>query len=544
MKRLLFVFIAVLSLTACEFVADEDEPSSSNSSSSASALVTPSESKSFNLSSSNQIFEIDAATSEVTINSNQDLGGKSVFYAVVNTGANEVSKEYARYISSGNDSSRSAVANQAYDAHIEDGDDCDNPACFHEHFEPKFDKNSSRSATSYGVGYGEIQQLSLEAGKTSSKFFVRLENGYSLEKATLYAFNDVCNVWILDADAFIATESQKKEISEKYAEKFSEIYPMVRNVFGEESDSIYTSTSGEKSSMNQVSATGTKVNIIVCDIMGDSENGGTIGLFSSMDYYKNGLAFSNVTVNRSNEGKFFYIDSYFALTSFDYTLSTLAHEFQHMINFGVKAMKGLSCDSNLNEMLSMLCEDMMQEYLGIGDEFSPKNRIRTFLKKYYSTGIRDYDDSLVSYANAYIFGAWLTRQYGGAALVKEMMKNGKSNNECIAKAVSTLAGKEMSFDEIFGQFVKAVFNVEDSAFVTDAAENLSYGSYSYPMKAFDAFDCPALFDNLAVSALPDSYGVMLKKFGDVASGETSVKLNFASVSGMTNSKVLVYVYVR
>ena len=538
MKRLLFVFMAVLSLTACEFVADETESQPDLS----GKIVTPDKVQvtSYSSSSYGQIFSIDPETSKITINSSENLGGKSVYYAVVNADSKKIDRELARYISEETSGARTAAVNNTYEPVIDEDDEGFAP--IHDFFAPEFEEETSRSAILDSAS--EAKKLVLETGKTTSKFFVRTNSGYSKEKATLYAYNEICNIWILDADAFLATESQKKEIAEQYAEKFAEMYPVIRNVFGEESDSLYVSVSGRKGDMESLSATGTKVNIIVCDIGADGQDGNTIGLFSSMDYYKNGLKFSNTTVNRSNEGKFFYIDSFYASNCFDYTISTLAHEFQHMVNFGMKVMNGLSCDANLNEMLSMLCEDMMQAFLGIGDEFSPKNRIKTFIRRYYSTGIRNYDESLVAYANAYIFGAWLTRQFGGAALVKEMMTNKKSNNDCIAAAVSKMSGKTMSFNEVFGLFVKAVFNGDESVFMNDAEETLSYGSYTYPMKGFSTFDCPAIFENLAVSALPASYGVMFKKYGEIGSGKTSLDLSFASESGMTNSNVLVYVFIK
>lgn len=539
MKRLLFVFFAVLTLSACNFVADEEAESESQEK---NTVIIPSadEFSTFVPSVSGQIFKIDANTSKISISTDEDLSGKSVYYAVVNRGTSKIAKEYARYIGEKDSASRSA-AGATYEPEFDDEEEEDS-SHFHDYFFPEFAEDNSRAAVS--ESQANVENLSLEVGKTTKQIYVRLGKDYSREKATLYAFNDVCNIWILDGDAFLATEKQKSEISAVYAQKFAAIYPVIRNVFGKESDSIYVSTSGNKDSMEKISETGTKVNIVLYDIAGDAASGGTIGLFSSMDYYKNGLEFSNVTVNRSNEGKYFYIDSYFAVKQFDYSLSTLAHEFQHMINFSVKSMNGIPCDSNLNEMLSMLCEDMMQNYLGISDDYSPRNRIRTFIKKYYSTGIRNYDESLVAYANAYIFGAWLTREFGGAAFVQKMMSNGKSNNDCIASAVNAVTGKNQTFDEIFGEFVKAVFNPEDSSFVRDAEENLSFGSYSYPMKGFANFQCPVIFENLAVSALPASYGVVLKKYGEIANGEKSVKLNLESESGMTNTDVVVYVCIK
>ncbi|MFA6938566.1 MAG: hypothetical protein WCQ67_10065, partial [Treponema sp.] len=147
-----------------------------------------------------------------------------------------------------------------------------------------------------------------------------------------------------------------------------------------------------------------------------------------------------------------------------------------------------------NEMLSMLCEDMMQEKLGIEDDDSPKARLSTFNQYYYYSGVTEYrEDStsytLVSYSTAYAFGAWLCRQYGGAALVKEIMANDSVDEESIAAAVSEVAGTTVSFSEILASYVQALV-FQDTAlglptFNQDAAQTLTCSSYTYPMTAIN-----------------------------------------------------------
>ena len=147
-----------------------------------------------------------------------------------------------------------------------------------------------------------------------------------------------------------------------------------------------------------------------------------------------------------------------------------------------------------------------------------KNRIKKFLESYYKAGIREDDSTLQSYANAYAFGAWLIRNYGGSDLVKEMMANGKANNDCIASAVNTINGSSYSFNDLIQEFVKACFN-----------QNF------YP---------PRIFENNQITNIASSYGIFLKNYGKVAAGEKSVTLNFTSESGKTESGLLMYVYVK
>ncbi len=261
--------------------------------------------------------------------------------------------------------------------------------------------------------------------------------------------------------------------------------------------------------------------------------------------------------------------------------------YKHMINFGVKAMNGLSIDTNFNEMLSMLCEDMMQDYLALDDEDSPKQRFINFMINYFISGIREYSNlnSVVStsYANAYAFGAWLCRQYGGAALVKEMMSNGKANNDCIVSAVNSLNGTSFSFDQLFGQFIKACLGDETYTFNQNAAQTLTYSGYRYPMTAINLWDTspssiyksfeingetktlqeyletkyesiisavyeyygPVYFYYTALpNALPKNYGMFMKHRGRLYDDTDSLSLSFTSNSGATKTGMKTYVYIK
>lgn len=356
----------------------------------------------------------------------------------------------------------------------------------------------------------------------------------------------------MDEDKFLSEDSQKSKVAKKYAERFETLYPLVRTVFGEESDRIYASTSGATLPLSSASDTGTKVNIVVYDLFNDGARGKTIGFFSSVDYYLNGLTFTNMTIENSNEGKYFYIDSRFALKEFDLSLSTLAHEFQHMIHFGVKSMKGIKTDSNFNEMLSMLCEDMVQKHLELDDQDSPKERLRQFSTQYYKSGIRKFENTALSYANAYAFGAWLCRQYGGAELVQTMMKNSYAGNDCIVEAVNALNGTSFSFNELFSHFIMACLDDSDFTFNQDASQTVSYNAngitYDYPMEAVnlwgEEYKGPAIFKNNTVTELSQNYGMILKNYETLEAGTDSVTLNFASESGMTNTGLITYIYIK
>ncbi len=110
-----------------------------------------------------------------------------------------------------------------------------------------------------------------------------------------------------------------------------------------------------------------EITILLTDINNDnSSNGGVVGYFWAKDNY------TQSTVAGSNERVIFYIDSVmYANNDSDgdgnadnywenIIYSTLAHEFQHMINFYQRvAKRGLATETWYNEMLSAAIEDIV-----------------------------------------------------------------------------------------------------------------------------------------------------------------------------------------
>ena len=478
----------------------------------------------WNYSESNDIFKVEDSVKTVTINGN--LGNKQLYYALVNKSKLfNIGRSYVKI-----------------------------PSTFHE-------KSDSRMSANFSTQYStKVTPLALNDGSTEKSLYLLTSKSgddefYENKKVKLWAHNDICNVWVVNDDKFFNTTISKKEISQKFAAKFAEMYPMIRNVFGVESDNIYRE---KEVPMDTVSDTGTKVNIVIYDIMSDGEvkekDSEILGFFHPKDYIKSNIPFIEIS-KYSNEGKYFYIDSFRAKEDENEIYSTLAHEFQHMIHFNMKELS----DTNFNEMCSMLCEDMMQSYLGIKDSQSPKNRFTTFATNYFSIGIRNYpydsdENPLPAYANAYAFGSWLCRQYGGAALVKEMMHNGKENNNCIVAAVNKLNRTNFTFDDLFGQFIKAVLGFDEKyTFKQNAKETITYSnngkSYTYPMKAIDISECSdfpiTVFDDFYLPNLPSNYGLYLIKINGSFSPETkSCTFDFFSLSGKTQSGMTGYLYIK
>jgi hypothetical protein len=158
----------------------------------------------------------------------------------------------------------------------------------------------------------------------------------------------------------------------------------------------------------------------------------------------------------------------------DSVYSTLAHEFQHMIQFYQKGVLARGGDANtadawIDEMCSQLMEDLCARKLGVpgprgvaADEGGPgapgntDGRIPLF-NKYLSLGLAPaggYD--LGDYSFSYAFGAWLLRNFGGAELLGDIVRSGYTDSRCITEAIKTRTGKTLSMDELLARWAVAV----------------------------------------------------------------------------------------
>ena len=327
-----------------------------------------------------------------------------------------------------------------------------------------------------------------------------------------------CFVWVQDSN-FSTIRSSGAVVSQKVcddiAEKFVKHNRHEQAVFGQtsdklmqwvaDSDSDYEMDDNEVRRVDMTSdnhKTGTYVNIVIYDIGNDynassGTGGGVVGYFYAKDYYKAGAPYSSEGINNdgstknvlgaTNEGKYFYIDAPFcnmsgkSSTSYLFNgtvnggvsktvVSTLFHEFQHMIDFGTKDMQDVEVSNDdhwFNEMLSMMAEDLMTQQLDLEDEDDAVSaaRLPNFNKYYYYSGLAEYRDdsnySVLSYSTAYAFGAYTVRNYGGPQLIKEMSTNKYYGLECMIQAIKALGyssladGKEVTSENLLQEFVQA-----------------------------------------------------------------------------------------
>ena len=285
--------------------------------------------------------------------------------------------------------------------------------------------------------------------------------------ATLRAKGDHCYIWVPDNYWENGTNAVSQSIVTNLQEKFDSMYPRITNIFG------YPG-----------SIENTRIHILIFDLFSDNRTGNVFGYFMSKDYSPYDETY------HSNECCMFYLDAYLTKDKLEMAYSTLAHEFQHMINHYNKTLLAYNTESTqpwFTEMLSMLCEDMLQNYLGISDENSPISRMQSFNTGYYQHGITEWQNSQNSYANVYAFGAYLIRNFGGIKLLSAIGKNKKNNKDSITQALQTL-GYDETFDSVFLKFSQALIYEDSNKLTLNKEITETLDDYEYTFKAFNIWD--------------------------------------------------------
>ncbi len=449
-------------------------------------------------------------------------------------------------------------------------------------------KRASRSAARRGLNlrttiaspnaslYDNWQIVQNYMANPKRKIYVDISqdmNSHAAKDATLravgyYGGAPVVLVWVMD-DSF-GTECSgatvNAALAQDVADKFAEHYNHERAIFGEEYDFLFDSQYGSnQSEAYKILDTGSLINIVIYDIANDHATGDKSGIagyfFGGKDYFKKN-SFQDVRAY-TNAGKYFYLDAAYcnlsgtgsntSSTISDIALTTLFHEFQHMIHFGQKTIYGLESDTWYNEMLSMLCEDMMASQLGTcyGSSAPWISRIADFKPYYFCSGIdefRDSDYSIYSYATSYAFGAWLAREFGGPEFVRSMSRNHSyANMDSVLYSIHEMTGREYSSRQVYKLFIQAcVFQNRFAeahdlpSFNKDAQGNITAYDQTSLMPAIDLFydnSGPCIFNN---GYSPDirPHGFVIHAVGKATSD--TVTLNFSRRLN-ANEDVMIYI---
>ncbi|MEZ0117633.1 UNVERIFIED_ORG: hypothetical protein ABRZ91_001590 [Heyndrickxia coagulans] len=276
----------------------------------------------------------------------------------------------------------------------------------------------------------------------SKSFYVQNTetSDFSSISATLLYSGDHANVWVNNNDI---TEDEAALLGKEFDNK---IYRSDVDNFGMPSD---------------VDQNG-KVNILCYDIQdGFSGSGGYVaGYFSPRDLYY---------YSYSNQSEIFYIDTYplmgmSATKDVSQAYSTLAHEFQHMINFNQKVfVQGLTdTDTWMDEGLSMAAE---QIYTGapLNDRIDYYNEDADITKG-HSLLYWDYEgDTLANYSLSYLFMEYLKAQCGqGNTIFKELINDPHTDYQAVQNIIHKYIDPNLSFGQFMTDFRAALVLKEDT----------------------------------------------------------------------------------
>ena len=285
--------------------------------------------------------------------------------------------------------------------------------------------------------------------------------------------NKTLNIWVSD-NSFGAGCSKSKcmtqEMVDALADMFlkagsdNDIYDWVTNIFGEEwgadAQASYSNFIGETD----------QVDILLTDIGEDnSPNNGILGYFYAKDNY------DISSISGSNERIMFYADAVIFANGEntwdidDYwpkeMISTLAHEFQHMIHFYQKSISaGESTDTWINEMLSETTEDVIATKIrhsgprGIaytdGSAGPTGNTLGRYpiFNEYNTYSLSSWNGNLADYAKVNAFGTYLTRNYG-VQVLHDIVHNTQLHEDAIVNAVHNATnGADKTFDDLLREW--------------------------------------------------------------------------------------------
>ena len=262
-----------------------------------------------------------------------------------------------------------------------------------------------------------------------------------------------CNVFFVRNGDFDITESQLSSVFETLGNLFDEkIFPNITDILGKFSYSTrYT---------NAITCP-EKVNIVVADLYYDwkktkAENGGVYGYYWSADLLKD---------YSCNQDAIIYLDSYFLSESPESVYSTMAHEFNHMLNYMHKGLEAeLEFSTWYTEMLSALADAMFENYLveNLTEEQSIAYDRIQFFNTWHNLGFSTwrsgtdyypYGDVYISYGNVFAFGNFLAKNYGGFDLIREIATNRYVDEDSVEQAVREISGKPgITFKDILKDF--------------------------------------------------------------------------------------------
>lgn len=330
------------------------------------------------------------------------------------------------------------------------------------------------------------------------------------------------------------------DMANELRDKFEAAYPYETEMFGDKTQYIYSTHDYEnktKVNIKKISDTAQYTNIIVYDFKNSSNDTNAVGYFWNKDYRPNyKTLYGNDypgTIDKpqlanpddidfyyySNEGNVIYITIKDIIFESDDDKAkktwvetnenggktivcnpdsylTLCHEYMHSLQYGRKCIEqGFgNWTTALGETLGTLCEDVMKDVLGVPKSYSVENyRLAEFCHEHYFSSVMD-DNRNLSYANLLAFGIFLTRNYGGAKLVGDMVKNKDSGDwSCITTAIKNVTGKNKTPDRLMKEFLEQLLKSNSAYTSNKNSASMTVEGVDFTMKAINMKDLSEWF---------------------------------------------------
>ena len=234
---------------------------------------------------------------------------------------------------------------------------------------------------------------------------------YYQVSASLHSEGKYCKIYVEDDSSYNVNDTTINFVMDEFDTK---IYPKITSKFGKESD---------------VDGNG-KIVLLILDIRdGFSGTGGYIaGYFDSTNTYSKSSNYF------SNECDMIYLDCYPADPATQGFQETVAHEFQHLINYAQKGLDGeIQQDTWINEGLSSAAE-----YVYSGSHLSDRISYYNTYQSTYSWGDNFYkwDNELIDYSTVYLFFQWMRiHSDDGDAIYKDILDSSYTDYSAVVEQI-------------------------------------------------------------------------------------------------------------
>ncbi|MBQ6029175.1 MAG: hypothetical protein IJL24_06580, partial [Treponema sp.] len=335
------------------------------------------------------------------------------------------------------------------------------------------------------------------------KFIGIDSEGLSAKDLKEYTFRlivkeDKYNIWVDTSDPnYVGKEADFSSNAAAVGSKFINGYELVSHIYGEPSDKLYNTDYSVYGNMAECSKTGTKINILLFSMLAKHDLNGYV----TLDDF-----FPKQSINISNEGRFLYLDSSNIMNDLPTSFTTSLHEFSHYISRTKKYFEFRKTWTYwYGELLAMQCEDMMQKYLGVDDadvdspgnmNTTPKGRLARANGGELFNGSNG--DGAPVYSWGFMFGAWLSRNFGGIKFIKELATNNAVDMESIIAAVKTASGKDYDEKTLLRDFAEALieersnFGLNKDGYTEptnpEYSKAYSGGTYDYKVTAINLWN--------------------------------------------------------